>query len=880
MSTTVQHSIDAKREVYFREQQETVYRNTDKLFVPCLIIQWLFGVLIAVWVTPRTWVGEQSETHPHVWAALFLGALIAAFPIVLAWRMPGQAATRHSIAIAQMLAGSLLIHLTGGRIETHFHVFGSLAFLSFYRDWRVLATASFVVVADHFLRGILWPESIYGVINASVWRTMEHAGWVVVEDIFLFFAIRQAHQEMRRMAGKKAALEALNDEVESRVIMRTRELAASEERFRMLSSTAPVGIFQTDADGNCFYTNQRWTEISGLSEQESLGMNWSKAILLEDRERVLKEWQNATQGGREYLCEYRMLWPNNEQRWVLARAKAMFSAQGDFIGHVGTAEDITFRKHHETEIAQARDSALESVRLKSEFLANVSHEIRTPMNAVIGMIGLLLDTSLTPQQRKFATTVHKSAETLLTLLNDILDFSKIEAGKLTFEVDDFDLQETVENTLDLLADSAHAKNLELIGFLKPGTPRYLRGDPGRLRQVLVNLIHNAIKFTEQGEVVLSVSLESSDGADQLIRFEVTDTGIGIDSETQAKLFQAFTQADGSGTRKYGGTGLGLAISRRLVELMNGRIGIRSALGEGSTFWFTACMEIASPPFACNRIDQASLAGLRVLTVDDNVTNATMLHHQLENWGMRDSHALHADEAMRLLHAAVAAGDPFRLAILDMQMPDVSGLTLACRIQADKTLADTRLIMLTSLGARLDPRSLREAGILECLLKPVKQARLFECIARVFNDLSDSKNAAGTWKDLEVLPAKPHNLQILVAEDNPVNQKVVLFLLKKLGYIAHIAADGLEVLAALKRTCYDIIFMDCQMPEMDGYEATRCIREQELLSPSRTYIVALTANSMNGDREKCIEAGMDDYLPKPLRQDDLVAAIQRYVDGRG
>ena len=863
--------VEARRAAIVQAQMEKGYRSTDRLFIPCLIVQWIVGILCAFLISPETWDGAESRMHLHVLAAVVLGGLLTVGPVLLAWAKPGRALTRHAIAVAQMGFGALLIHLSGGRIETHFHVFVSLAFLAFYRDPAVLLTASTVVLLDHSMRGAFWAESIYGVAWAPIWRSLEHTLWVLLEDLFLIAAIRRSRQATLEVAETQANLELLNSEVETRVIQRTKELAASEERFRMLSAAAPVGIFQTDAAGNTFYTNLQWCEMFCLDEKEA--GKWLELVHPGESERVRREWETALKAGRDFLFEMRIVPRENVERWILMRGKAIFSRSGDFIGYVGTVEDVTFRKLHEQELAQARDAALESVRLKSEFLANVSHEIRTPMNAILGMTGLLLDTPLNLQQRKFASTVHKSAETLLSLLNDILDFSKIEAGKLTFEVEDFDLQETVENTLDLLADSAHSKNLELIGFLKPGTPRYLRGDPGRLRQVLVNLIHNAIKFTDAGEVVLSISQEGDDALRTILRFEVRDTGIGIDAETQKKLFQPFTQADGSGTRKYGGTGLGLAISRRLVELMNGRIGIISSPGEGSTFWFTACFELTPPPNTDEVLDSKALKGVRVLTVDDNATNAIMLHHQLASWGMRDDHALHANDALRMMGEAVEQADPYRLVILDMQMPDISGLMLAGRIHRDERFKGTAMVILTSLGARLDPRTLRDAGIAECLLKPVKQARLLECIARLFNAFK-----TGAEPPPAPEPEKAEPLRILVAEDNLVNQKVVLFQLQKLGYDPQVAADGREVLEAARKTRFDIIFMDCQMPVMDGYEATRHLREAEG-DGHHTYIIALTANSLYGDREKCIEAGMDDYIAKPLRQADLLGAINRFLETR-
>ncbi|MBV8352582.1 MAG: response regulator [Verrucomicrobia bacterium] len=880
---TSSDSIDERAHEHFAAQQDSIYRHTDWLFARLLVFQWLAGIAAAQWIAPLAWAGTTSEIHPHVWAAIFLGGVICSFPVFLAWKMPGRALTRHTIAVGQMFTSALFIHLTGGRIETHFHVFGSLAFLAFYRDWRVLVTGSVVVVADHLLRGAFWPESVFGVHAVGVERALEHGGWVLFEDIFLVLSIRQSLREMRHVARHQAELETLNTAIESKVAIRTAELGASEERFRQLSATAPIGIYQTDSGGNCIYTNHCWTELSGLSLEQSLGDGWKQALHAGDRENVLRQWQLAAQAGQDFESEYRVTTTSGELRWVHARAKAIFTEQGQLVGHVGTVEDVTERKRAEIDLAEARDTALESTRLKSEFLANMSHEIRTPMNAIIGMTNLLLDTTLAPEQAEFARTVSFSAESLLTILNDILDFSKIEAGKLSFEQEDFDLRETIEDTLELLAENAHAKGLELVGLLQPGTSTHLRGDAGRIRQVLTNLVSNAIKFTETGEVVVRVSEEFRDASHITIRFEVCDTGIGIAPESQAQLFQAFTQADGSTTRKYGGTGLGLAICKRLVEMMQGDIGMESEPGHGSKFWFSIRLARPVAPITVTQPRFDSVANVNVLVVDDNATNGLVLHYQLAGWNMRDDHASSAEDALDMLRAAAASGDPYHVAILDMQMPGINGLTLARAMRSDPTLAGTKKIILTSLGSRLDAHTMQEAGISECLSKPVREARLLNCLTRILGSrcLPQQTPSVGKWASTTPASAALLSgpLRILLAEDNPVNQKVVLLQLKKLGYYAHTAANGAEVLSALEGTHYDLILMDCQMPEMEGYEASRRIRERErnLNSPQtpRIHIVALTANALEGDREKCLAAGMDDYLSKPIRIEELAASLARF-----
>jgi signal transduction histidine kinase/DNA-binding response OmpR family regulator len=596
----------------------------------------------------------------------------------------------------------------------------------------------------------------------------------------------------------------------------------------------------------------------------------SRGAMLEGKKDYDQEFHAVVGGKKFFLHEHVSIDQLGPERWNL----------------VGVDVDITQLKEIEMELSRARDAALESSRIKSEFLANMSHEIRTPMNGVIGMTGLLMDTELAPIQREFAETIRNSADSLLTIINDILDFSKIEAGKLTFETLDFDLVETVEGALDMFAERARFKSIELACELPADLPRRLRGDPGRLRQVITNLLGNAIKFTEKGEVVVRVSKESETETHATISFSIKDTGLGITEEVQQKLFQAFTQADNSTTRKFGGTGLGLAISKQLVEMMGGKIGVRSEPGMGSTFWFNARLEKQTGPAAPPpSIYFRDLFDLRVLVVDDNATNRQILRHQLFAWKMQKGSAANGFEALDLLRTAVADGKPYDLALLDMQMPEMDGMTLARAIKADPSISATRLIILTSMGYMHSQNELKAAGVDAYLVKPVKQSRLFDCLVNVLGRAAAEHVFAAPSRDAPSVPAQEdlaiaRHTRILLAEDNIVNQKVALAQLKGLGFTADAVANGHEVLTALKQVPYDIILMDCQMPEMDGYEASRMIRQAERSAnhswKAPVHIIAMTANAMTGDREKCLAAGMDDYLSKPVRKSELRSALIKWL----
>jgi signal transduction histidine kinase/DNA-binding response OmpR family regulator len=531
---------------------------------------------------------------------------------------------------------------------------------------------------------------------------------------------------------------------------------------------------------------------------------------------------------------------------------------------------------------EAKEAAEAGSRAKSEFLANMSHEIRTPLNGVIGMLDLLAGTRLDARQARYSQVAKTSAETLLELINDILDFSKIEAGKLELEEADFDLQMLVEDVCDILGQRAEAKGLELVACVAPEVPSAVRGDATRLRQVLINLISNAIKFTEQGNVVVRVALEAEAAESLAVRVTVSDTGIGIAPERLDRLFKPFSQVDASTTRKYGGTGLGLAVCRQLVELQGGTIGVESEPGRGSVFHFTVRLAKPStrPP---SRQVPGDLVGLRVLVVDDNATNREVLAGQLSGWGFAHAAATDGPSALELLEAAAEEGRPYELAILDVQMPGMDGLQLAREIKRRERIKDTVLLVLTSLGESMSPAKMTELGLAGYLVKPVRQSRLFDAIIRA---MAGESSAAGLPDRIEPSAAEPRpslagRARILLAEDNEVNQMVAAEVLRRNGLACDIVANGREAVEAVSQKHYDLVLMDCQMPELDGFEATRAIRQLERQRAAQgekrhLAIIALTAHAIKGDRDLCLEAGMDDYVTKPIDQGRLLGAIRRWL----
>lgn len=731
----------------FQLHADAVESRTSRLLAGLMIVQWLGAIALSVALTPLTWTGSHSSIHPRVVAAIYLGFLLCSFPGYFAWRQPAHPFTKHLIAACQMMWSGLLIYVSGGRIETHFHVFGSLAFLAFYRDWKVLLMAVVVVTSDHIARGILWPLTIYGELNISPWRTFEHAGWVLFEGFFLSYSCRQRVGEIRQLCEGQARLESTS--------------------------------------------------------------------------RVLK---------------------------------------------LKFEEEQVYR--HEAESANFA---------KSAFLASMSHEIRTPLNGIRGVLHLLGRRQLPIEQLQLLNVGIISCDTLGSLLNDVLDFSKIEAKKLDLSSELFDLRVAIEQTVDMQAQRARDNHVALTSYVDPAVPELINADRLRVMQILMNLVGNAIKFTTEGAVSIEVTGERIRTDNCVLNFTVKDTGIGLDPEQRTRLFQPFSQADASTTKKYGGTGLGLAICRELVELMHGEIGVESEPHRGSTFWFRIPVSFPPEELQTNRMFRLEQSRVKVLLVGDRDQFQETLSRQICGWGFSVERISRLQSLAATLEVARIEEEPVSIILVAAARGDELAHYLASsQIELDPYRGIPIALMPWPLGNSPAKIDLLDARV-TCLARPLKQSNLFDDILSLLvrngnapSILPHADRTVGTGIGFS-------QARVLVAEDNEVNQLIIRELLRIQKIEPLIVGNGRLAVDALQSADFDLVFMDCHMPDMDGFEACAKIRNFESQNgKTKTPIVALTADVTTEAREQCSKVGMNVHLPKPIDPDVLETLLAEFL----
>jgi two-component system, sensor histidine kinase and response regulator len=736
----------------------------------------------------------------------------------------------------------------------------------------------FVVLLGSLVVAYLLSYRLQRVISGPIRELAETASSVSAHENYSIRAIKRSQDEigvlfdqfnsmLDRIQQRDVAIQKAHDGLEKRVEERTAYLNA-------LIENSPLAIMVLDSAEKVQLCNPAFEQMFQYSRLEIMGKRADGLLADGNLLAEARDISRGTLGGTPVNLVTRRMRKDGSLVDVELHGVPLV-VKGQVVGSLGIYQDISVRKRAEEAMQQAKEAAEAASRAKSEFLANMSHEIRTPMNGIMGMTELVLDTELDSEQREYLNMAKLSADSLLSLINDILDYSKIEAGKLEIDAIDFNLGDTIGDTLKTLSLRAHQKGLELAYDVQPDVPDALLGDPGRLRQVIVNLAGNAIKFTERGEVILSVQTDWRTSDDIQLHFTISDTGIGIPAEKQAVIFEAFTQADGSMSRTYGGTGLGLTISSRLVALMHGRIWVESELGKGSRFHFTAHFGLQKVPArTIVPRDPVTLRDMRVLVVDDNATNRQILIKMLGNWRTKPTAVESGAKAIVSLREAQGLGRNFPLILVDAQMPEMDGFALAECIKRNPEWGAATIMMLSSAGQRGDAKRCRELGVAAYLTKPVRQAELLDAILTALGT-SPTKEASPALVTRHSLRENSHHLRILLAEDNAVNQVLAVRLLEKRGHRVTVAGNGKEALATLEKDSFDLVLMDVQMPEMDGFEATAVIREKEKASGTHLPVIAMTAHAMAGDRERCLDAGMDDYIAKPIRPQELEELLKRF-----
>ena len=680
-------------------------------------------------------------------------------------------------------------------------------------------------------------------------------------------------------SGRPMLLAAVRDMTENkRAQDAVRETAA---RLKLAAEAARLGVWEFDLETNTLAWDEYMCHLHGILPEDFRGVyeDWERSVHPEDFPAALATFNAAVAEKGEFRSEFRVVWPSGQIRYIEAHGAVRCGPTGTPLRVVGVNRDITERKQAEIEMKRAKEGAEAASRAKSEFLANMSHEIRTPLNGILGMTELVLDTEITSEQRENLGLAQLSAEALLSVIDDILDFSNLEAGRLELDSVPFAFRESLAETMKGFRVRAQQKGLQLRYEVQPDVRDAVVGDPGRIRQVLVHLIGNAIKFTEQGGIIVSVARELDVAGDPCVSFMVKDTGVGIPIEKQKKIFEPFSQADCSMTRTYGGTGLGLTICSKLVPMMGGTMSVDSQPGQGSTFYFKVRLPVqeshsrsASLPSSEPLLPE-QLRDLQALVVDDNLTNRRVLNGMLTRWGLKPTAVDGGRAALQALEDAKTAGRPFPLILLDGQMQEMDGFAVAEQIRKDPGLVDTKLLMLTSAGRLGDAARCREFGISAYLTKPVRQGELLQSICSVLQQAP--RNHATPFAQPFSQESR-NQWRVLPAEDNAVNQKLAVRLLEKRGYTVSVAGDGRQVLAALEKEEFDVVLMDIQMPEMDGLEATAAIRERERFTGRHLPIVAMTAHSLAADERRCLAAGMDAYVSKPIRTSEFFATIEKVL----